>query len=92
MELSRFFSKAVCDSKDLSFGGGLACSCCLINTLAEPHIEAVEKLFGVEQCPQLCVVCCEVLGKDPHIVAIEVSNLLQSRDRGLSRERVLKGG
>ena len=77
---------------DLSFTNGLACLCCIIYALIEPHIEALERLIGVEQLSQLDVFFCEVCDRYPRIVDVEVANELQSRDCGVSHECVLEGG
>ena len=92
LKLPRFCNEAICDLKNLSFGGGLACRCLLTYALIDPHIEALNRLLSVECFSQLGGVCRKLPGRYPRIVDIKLAEQWNHRYREVSHGYVLEGG
>ena len=77
---------------DLAFHDRLAPQGSVLYALVELHIEALERLVGVEGFPQLLVFFREVRGQYPGIVDIEMADQEEHCHAGVSHKHVIDGG
>ena len=79
MEIKIFYNEAVLDSDELTFGEGLVRCGCVVETLIDSHIEALECLVRFLQLSEFGVISCAFHGRDMCIVSVEGSNELDHR-------------
>ena len=80
LELPRLHDKAINYLCELSLGDGLYCCCGLVNALFEPCIKALKIIGRVVWILKFGVVFRKICGRDPCIVAGEVSDELKHQD------------
>ena len=92
LKLACICDGAVYYEHNLYFRDGLARNSSAIYALVETRIEPLEGLVRVEGFPQIRVVCREVHGQYPGVMAIDMDEQEDYFRAGVSRKHVLEGG